>query len=250
MENRLLDETFASMNAGSKPGPYLAISVSDTGSGIPPKVRDRIFEPFFTTKDLGKGTGLGLSTSLGIVQNHGGFMNVASELGAGTTFTIYLPASMDKQAKETVAAAGAKELLTGNNELLLVVDDEEPILDAATSTLQRFGYRVLVASNGAAAVSLYALNRASIAAVLTDMAMPIMDGPALAVALRAINPNVVIIGSSGLGGVSNPARGSSAAFSYFIPKPYSAETLLAVLARALGKGPAGKEPRKTAGRGA
>jgi PAS domain S-box-containing protein len=250
LENRLLDETLASMNAGSKPGPYLAISVSDTGSGIPAKVRDRIFEPFFTTKDLGKGTGLGLSTSLGIVQNHGGFMNVASELGVGTTFTINLPASMDKEAKETAAAAGAKKLIMGNNELLLVVDDEEPILDAATSTLQRFGYRVLVASNGATAVSLYALNRTSIAAVLTDMAMPIMDGPALAIALRSINPNVVIIGSSGLGGVSSLTRSSNAGFTYFIPKPYSAETLLSVIARALGKAPAGKEPRKPAGRGA
>jgi len=250
LENKFLDETFASMNPGSKVGPYLAISVSDTGSGIPPKVRDRIFEPFFTTKDLGKGTGLGLSTSLGIVQNHGGFMNVSSEMGKGTTFTIFIPASMDKAAKATAAAASERQLAMGSNELLLVVDDEEPILDAAKSTLERFGYRVLVASNGASAVSLYALNRSSIAAVLTDMAMPIMDGPALAIALRAINPNVVIVGSSGLGGISNPAHGANAGFSYFIPKPYTAETLLSVLAKALGKGTQGKEPRKPAGRGA
>lgn len=240
LENKFLDETFASMNPGSKPGPHVAVSVADTGSGMPPSVRDRIFEPFFTTKDLGKGTGLGLSTSLGIVQNHGGFITVASELGKGTTFTVFLPATMDKAATDP-AAERAREPTRGNNELVLVVDDEEPILNAAKSTLERFGYRVLVANNGASAVSLYALNRASIAVVLTDMAMPIMDGPAMAIALKAINPNVVIVGSSGLGGNSNRSRGPSSGFSYFIPKPYTAETLLSVLAKALGKSLEGQE---------
>jgi PAS domain S-box-containing protein len=233
IENTVLDETFASMNPGSKPGPHLVISVSDTGSGIPNSIRDRIFEPFFTTKDIGKGTGLGLSTSLGIVQSHGGFINLQSEVGKGSTFKIFLPANIGTAAKDSVIAK-KRGLPRGHNELILVVDDEEPILNVAKSTLERFGYRVAIAMNGAAAVSIYALERESIAAVLTDMAMPIMDGPAMAVALRAINPKVKIIGSSGLGTSGGSSIATHAGVVEFIPKPYTAETMLRTIARVLG----------------
>jgi two-component system cell cycle sensor histidine kinase/response regulator CckA len=232
IENVVLDETYSSMNHGSKPGSYLAISVTDTGSGIPPNIRDRIFEPFFTTKDIGKGTGLGLSTSLGIVQSHGGFINLTSEVGKGSTFKIYIPANAVVAAPASAAAKRAG-LPRGHNELILVVDDEQPILNVAKSTLERFGYRVLVAMNGAAAVSTYALERDSIAVVVTDMAMPIMDGPAMAVALKAINPGVKIIGSSGMDGGGLSAAANVGVIE-FIPKPYSAETLLMAIARAIG----------------
>lgn len=233
IENTDLDETYASMNQASKPGPYLSISVNDTGMGIPPNIRDRIFEPFFTTKDIGKGTGLGLSTSLGIIQSHGGFINVLSDVGRGSTFKLYIPANTG----EAVAAPAASKragLPRGHNELILVVDDEQPILNVAKSTLERFGYRVAVATNGAAAVSIYALQRESIAVVVTDMAMPIMDGPAMAVALKAINPDVKIIGSSGMDAGSGLSAAAIAGVSEFIPKPYSAETLLRAIARAIG----------------
>jgi PAS domain S-box-containing protein len=233
MENTVLDETYSSMNHGSKPGSYLAISVTDTGMGIPSQIRDRIFEPFFTTKDIGKGTGLGLSTSLGIVQSHGGFINVASEVGKGTTFKIFLPANAVAAPAPTAAAKRAG-LPRGHNELILVVDDEQPILNVAKSTLERFGYRVVVATNGAAAVSTYALQREAIAVVVTDMAMPIMDGPAMAVALKAINPDVKIIGSSGMDGGGGITAAANVGVKEFIPKPYSAETLLKAIARAIG----------------
>jgi two-component system, cell cycle sensor histidine kinase and response regulator CckA len=237
IENAVLDETYSSMNHGSKPGSYLAISVTDTGSGIPANIRERIFEPFFTTKDIGKGTGLGLSTSLGIVQSHGGFINVTSDMGKGSTFKIYLPAN---PVTATAAAAGVKRpgLPRGHNELVLIVDDEQPILNVAKSTLERFGYRVVVATNGAAAVSTYALQREAIAVVVTDMAMPIMDGPAMAVALKAINPDVKIIGSSGMDGGGGLTAAANVGVSEFIPKPYSAETLLKAIARAIGNGAA------------
>ena len=232
IENTVLDETYSSMNPEAKPGPYVAISVADTGTGIPSSIRDRIFEPFFTTKDIGKGTGLGLSTSLGIVQNHGGFITVSSDMGKGSTFKIYLPANVVFAAAEPPVAR-QRELPRGNGELILIVDDEEPILSVAKSTLERFGYRVEVATNGAAAVSIYAQNRESVAVVVTDMAMPIMDGPALAVALKTINPAVKIIGSSGLEetGVSAAAK---VGVRDFIPKPYSAEVILRAIARVLG----------------
>jgi PAS domain S-box-containing protein len=233
IENVVLDETFSSMNQGSKPGSYLAISVTDTGSGIPANIRERIFEPFFTTKDIGKGTGLGLSTSLGIVQSHGGFMNVTSDVGKGSMFKIYIPAN-EVSAAAAPAATKRPGLPRGHNELILVVDDEQPILNVAKSTLERFGYRVLVAMNGAAAVSIYALQRDSIAVVVTDMAMPIMDGPAMAVALKAINPEVKIIGSSGMDGGGGITAAANVGVTEFIPKPYSAETLLRAIARAIG----------------
>ena len=228
------------MNHGSKPGSYLAISVADTGEGIAPNIRDRIFEPFFTTKDIGKGTGLGLSTSLGIVQSHGGFINVTSDVGRGSTFKLYLPAN----ASPRVAAPAAPKragLPRGHNELILVVDDEQPILNVAKSTLERFGYRVVVAIRTAPpAVSLYALQRDTIAAVVTDMAMPIMDGPAMAIALRAINPSIKIIGSSGLGASGGSEIAANAGVTDFIAKPYSAETLLRTIAKVLEGGGSGQ----------
>jgi two-component system cell cycle sensor histidine kinase/response regulator CckA len=242
LENTAIDETFASMNAGCKPGPHVAISVSDTGSGIPSAVRERIFEPFFTTKDIGKGTGLGLSTSLGIVQNHGGFINVTSDVGKGSTFKIYLPANTQDAVKKP-AGPMKGGLPRGHNELILVVDDEEPILSVAKSTLERFGYRVVTAMNGAAAVSIYALERDGIAAVLTDMAMPIMDGPAMAVALKAINPNVKIIGSSGLGTSGGSNVATNVGVMDFISKPYTAEIMLKTIARVLGKKEEGQDAK-------
>jgi PAS domain S-box-containing protein len=234
IDNTMLDETYSSMNPEAKPGPYVAISVADTGTGIPANIRDRIFEPFFTTKDIGKGTGLGLSTSLGIVQNHGGFITVASDMGKGSTFKIYLPANVIFTAAEPAEKRPAPQ--HGHGELVLVVDDEESILEVAKSTLECFGYRVVTAQNGAVAVSAYVRHMPSVAVVVTDMSMPVMDGPALVVALRSINPAVRIIGSSGLdeGGIAAAAK---AGIREFIPKPFSAETMLRTIARVLDRDP-------------
>ncbi len=225
MENVVLDETYAAMNPESKPGSYVMIKVEDTGTGIPPEVRDRIFEPFFTTKELGKGTGLGLSTTLGIVKSHGGFIHLYSELGKGTKFKVYFPANTTQSASDQVAIEQT-QLPRGHGELILVVDDEEAIRKIAKSTLERFGYHVLLACHGAEAVSLYAQQSKKIAAVLTDMAMPIMDGPALIIALKSMNPEVKIIGSSGLSANGGVAKAVGAGVKYFVPKPYTAETLL------------------------
>jgi PAS domain S-box-containing protein len=238
MEMVLLDEVYAGMNPDSKPGSYVAISVRDTGSGIAPDVRDRIFEPFFTTKEFGKGTGLGLSTTMAIVKSHGGFINLYSEMGKGTTFNAYLPANL---APLTLSQAPALKnpLPRGNGELVLVVDDEAGIRAIAQETLERFGFRALVASNGAEAVALYAEHQKEIALVLTDMAMPVMDGAATIVALRTINPEVVIIGSSGLASFESVSKAAGAPVRHFIAKPYTAQALLKVIAEALGQPAAG-----------
>jgi PAS domain S-box-containing protein len=221
-ENFFIDENYARMHTEAKVGSYVTIAVSDTGIGIPPKVMDRIFEPFFTTKEFGKGTGLGLSTALAIVKSHGGFINVYSEVGKGTTFRVYLPAI--KTELQNVEEEQL-ELLTGNGELILVAEDEDSVRDVTISTLEECGYNVLAANDGAQAVAVYSENMDKIKVVLMDMMMPIMDGHASIWAIRKINPEVKIIAVSGLAEkekLKNVADNTNA----FLPKPYTAERLL------------------------
>jgi PAS domain S-box-containing protein len=227
VENCLLDEHYATMHIHAKAGRYVIISVTDSGTGIPPAVLDKIFEPFFTTKDVNKGTGLGLSTVMAIVKSHGGFVNVYSEPGRGTTFKVHLPAQeASSEAQQESETAG---LPRGNGETVLVIDDEASIRAITSQTLEAFGYRVLVAMDGAEAVAVYAQHKNEIAAVLTDMMMPVMDGPAAIHALRRINPAVKIVAASGLNASASVARVSTAGIKHFLTKPYTAESLLRVI---------------------
>ncbi|MFZ5495896.1 MAG: PAS domain S-box protein [Verrucomicrobiota bacterium] len=237
LDNVTLDSVYAGMSADARPGPYVLLEVSDTGCGIPPEIRDRIFEPFFTTKDVGKGTGLGLSTTLAIVKSHGGFITVDSQPGKGSRFRVFLPAESSPVAATPESAGAHPHLPRGQNELILIVDDEELILEVARNALERFGYRTLLAKNGTEAVALYAIHRGDVAVVITDMAMPIMDGAATILALRTINPDVKIIGSSGQGTTSamKAGKAKNLGLEHFIAKPYTAETLLHTLARVLGR---------------
>lgn len=231
VEHVHLDEAYSEMNLEAKPGPYVLLRVEDTGTGMPPDVVEHIFEPFFTTKEVGKGTGLGLSTVHALVRQHNGFIHVYSEQGKGTRFKIYLPALLSRT--DAAAVRVAEELERGNGELILVVDDEAPIRAVARRTLERHGYRVMVAANGAEAVALYAQHRKDISLVLTDMTMPVMDGPATILALRSIDPEVRIVGSSGLTANGNVARAVDAGVRHFVPKPYTADVMLKVLRKAL-----------------
>jgi nitrogen fixation negative regulator NifL len=227
MENAVLDEIYAGLNLEAQPGPYVLINVTDSGMGIPKEIQERIFDPFFTTKAPGKGTGLGLSTTLAIVKSHGGFINCYSEPGKGTTFKVYFPANTTMAATEPLAVVESR-LPHGRNELVLVVDDEESIRKLTQRVLERFGYRVLLAVDGAEAVSLYTPRRKEIDVVIIDMSMPIMDGPAAIVALKAVNPEVRIISSSGASD-GGTAKVRDAGVRHFIPKPYTAETMLNTL---------------------
>jgi PAS domain S-box-containing protein len=227
-ENVKLDEAYARMHLEAKPGRYVMLTVADTGAGIPPDVVNRIFEPFFTTKETGKGTGLGLSTALTIVRSHGGFINVYSEPKKGTQFTVYLPA-IEAARAEAVEKKRA-ELPAGNGELVLVVDDEEAIRQITKGTLETFGYRVLTASDGTEAVALYAQNMGEVEAVITDMMMPFMDGPATIRALQKLNPRVKIIAASGLAAADKESEATALGVRMFLPKPYTAERLLKALA--------------------
>ncbi len=228
VENAHLDEQYVAMNIQAKAGRYVIINVTDSGEGIPAEILDKIFDPFFTTKEVGKGTGLGLSTAMAIVKSHGGFVNVYSEVGKGSSFKVYLPAleTSTKQQKDTVSLA---TLPRGNGERILIVDDESSILTITSQTLEAFGYKTLTASDGAEAIAIYAQNRNKIAVVLTDMAMPVMDGPATIRALLKVNPAAKIIAATGLKTEGSEAKALNAGVKHFLSKPYTASTLLKTL---------------------
>lgn len=233
LENILIDEMFSGMNIEASPGRYVIIRVEDTGHGMPQAIQDKIFEPFFTTKELGKGTGLGLATTFSIVRDHGGFIHLYSELGKGSRFKIYLPAAAQFEPAGDVPPISEAYLPRGGGELVLIVDDEESIREITRKALERFGYRVMLACNGAEAVSIYVQHKDSIDVILTDMSMPVMDGPAMIVAIKSLDPDALIIGSSGLASNGNVAKAVGAGVEHFVPKPYTAERLLVTLRQAL-----------------
>lgn len=232
VENCTLDAQYAAMNIQAKPGRYVMINVTDTGTGIPPGIVDKIFEPFFTTKDPSKGTGLGLSTVMAVVKSHDGIVNVYSEPGKGTTFKVYLPAA-DTSSEERKEQTEQASLPRGAGELVLVIDDEASILTITSQTLQAFGYRVVTATDGADALAVYVQHKNDIAAVLTDMMMPVLDGPATIYALLRINPAVKIIAASGLNANGGVAKASGAGIKHFLSKPYTAGTLLKTVRKIL-----------------
>jgi len=228
IDNVVVDEAYARMNLESRPGHFVMISVTDDGTGMPSGVVGRIFEPFFTTKDQGHGTGLGLSTVMGIVKGHGGFINVYSEVGNGTRFQVYFPVAEALVSRE--APEEREDLPRGSGELILVVDDEAAIREITKGTLELFGYSVLTASDGTEAVALYAQHRDRIKVVLTDLMMPYMDGAATIRALRKINPELKVIGSSGLTSNGKETELTKLGVNGFLIKPYSAERLLKSIA--------------------
>lgn len=234
VRNTVVDESYARMNPNSKTGGYVALSVEDSGEGIPPEIQARIFDPFFTTKDPGRGTGLGLATCHRIIRDHGGFINFYSEPGKGTQFKVYLPAEAVEEEMERVSTESSG-LPRGKGETVLLVDDEEIVIEIVRKSMERHGYKVLTAGNGAEAVAIYSKRLKEIDVVLTDMAMPVMDGYATIRALRVLNPEVRIIGSSGIGSNGHMARALGAGVAHFIVKPYTAESVLRVLFQVLNE---------------
>ena len=208
-------------------GAYVVFSVADTGEGIPRENLNRIFDPFFTTKEVGKGTGLGLSTVLGIVRSHGGFITVYSELGRGTVFKVYLPAETTPGA----AAAGATTSPTapGRGELVIVVDDEPAIREATRELLQDAGYRVITAPSGREALLAFLEERETVRLVLTDLMMPGMSGAELAEALRALEPEVRIIATTGLDQDEKRAELAEIGVTEILTKPCAPAELLAAV---------------------
>ncbi len=222
-ENIFIDQQYARMNIDACVGPYIAITVADTGMGMQAEILDRMFEPFFTTKEIGKGTGLGLSTVRGIIKGLGGFVNVFSKVGKGTKFKVFLPAV---EATATPISEDL-ELLKGNGELVLVVDDEARILETTKISLETYNYKVMVAKDGIEAIALYAQYQDQINIVLMDMMMPGMDGVITSRTLHKIDPLVKIIAVSGL--AANEKLAGNPAVKAFLAKPYTTKDLLQTL---------------------
>lgn len=212
-------------------GRGVQIDVEDNGCGMSPAVQDQIFDPFFTTKAVGHGTGLGLPTVQSIVTSHGGSILVSSEVGRGTVFHVVLPATATEDVQDQASTLG--DLPSGANQTVLVVDDEEAILQMARKTLERHGYRVRLARHGREAVEMFSRSPGEIHVVVTDMSMPIMDGPTAIRLLRAIDPKVRIVASSGLESVGGAAKAIGSESVLFISKPYSADVLLRAVGNAI-----------------
>ena len=212
-------------------GKYVEISVSDTGVGIDRKTRERIFEPFFTTKEMGRGTGLGLASVYGIIKSHSGYIDVHSEKEKGTTFTIYLPASEKEAVREkTVPAA----MLKGTGAILLI-DDEKMILDVGRELLEELGYTVLSALSGREALDIFQKNSDKIDLVIMDMIMPGMGGGETFDRLRAINPNIKVLLSSGYSVNGQASKILHRGCDGFIQKPFNLNRLAEKIGKIRGK---------------
>jgi CheY-like chemotaxis protein len=200
---------------------YWLLQVQDGGVGISPENLPKIFDPFFTTKDQDKGTGLGLAMVYASIRQHHGFIQVYSELGKGTTFSLYLPVLVQEKSETgPTPVRKATELYRGEG-LILVVDDEIMVQTTAQMILQACGYEVITAGNGLEALALYEARRREVRAVILDSSMPKLSGPETLEALRKLNPEVRVLMSSGLFDGSPLAEIGPGAHVMFLPKPYS-----------------------------
>jgi PAS domain S-box-containing protein len=230
--NATLTEMDTKAHPGSSIGDYVVLGVSDTGTGIPKHLQEKIFEPFFTTKETGKGTGLGLSTVYAIVKDHGGFIHLYSEEEKGTEFKIFIPALKEEKVVET--REEVKLHADGKGEVVLVVDDEEAVLEITRVILEAHGYRVLTATNGAEAVQAFTrAQKGSIHVLLTDVSMPVMDGPTAVKAIRAIDPEVRVIIASGLIADLDQVAMEKLRVDGYLMKPYTTDRMLGCLHQAI-----------------
>ena len=232
VRNTVLEDHYLQGHPGAVPGNYVMLSISDTGHGMDRETVEHIFEPFYTTKEIGKGTGLGLASVYGIVKAHNGVVNCYSEVGVGTTFRIYLPAT----EPAGVGAAGRSAVdspLIGGTETLLIVDDEDSIRDVATQILEQFGYRVLVAANGEEALKVFKNQGHHIDLIILDIGMPGMGGHKCLTEILTLEPAAKVLLASGYSLDDRLSRTIESGAGGFIPKPYQISELLDSVRQAL-----------------
>jgi PAS domain S-box-containing protein len=220
-----------------KPGNYVLMSVTDTGSGIPDNVKEHIFEPFFTTKERGKGTGLGLAMVYGIVKNHGGHITCYSQVGQGTTFKIYLPAHLPVVKEMSKRKAGEDIQILRGKETILLVDDEPVILDIGHEILTEHGYTVIKARRGEDAIDIYNTKKDQIDLILLDFNMPGIGGHKCLQELLKINPLAKVIIASGYALNGKVKETLDAGAAGFIAKPYQFKNMLKQIRTVLDQNP-------------
>ena len=231
LENVDIDSVFAEAHPWARPGRFVLLSTTDTGFGMDKKTQIRIFEPFFTTKQKHKGTGLGLAVVHGIVQQHGGFINVYSEPGKGTTFKVHFPI-VERQAAVAVNKVTAPRVSQGFGTILLV-EDEKGVRDLGFDILRKAGYNVLTAINGLEAVQVFESHKAEIRLVLMDIVMPVMNGPEAYARMAALGPGVPVLYCSGYSAESLDNGFDLKPDQPLIQKPYRPEQLLERVAELL-----------------
>lgn len=229
--NQTVTSEMAAALSGGRPGKWLVLEVEDTGTGMPPEVLARIWEPFFTTKGVEKGTGLGLPTVRGIVEAHGGFITVSTELGRGSKFSVYLPPA--ESPTGSAANTSAVRMEKGAGETILFVDDEPSIREMAQPTLSNAGYLVVTAENGAQASEIFNARPETFALVITDLDMPVADGATFAAAVRQMRPATKVLAVSG-SEVRTTDRSWKDFADDFIQKPFSPAQLVTAVQRLLG----------------
>jgi PAS domain S-box-containing protein len=212
------------------PGPYVRLTIADTGTGIPPAVLDRIFDPFFTTKEVGAGTGLGLSLVHGIVTDLGGAIDVKSTLGEGTKFEIWLPVSGEIAVPEFEPE---QALPRGNGQIIMIVDDERPLVALAEEIIAQTGYEPVGFESSTAALAAFRANPERFDAVLTDEGMPDLTGTELAQAVRKLQPAIPILLMTGYGGGKLLSRAAESGVNQILRKPLRRRDLAESLARVL-----------------
>jgi len=213
------------------PGRYVKVTISDTGVGMDEETQKRVFEPFFTTKKKERGTGLGLASVYGIIKNHGGIIKVESQVGHGTTFILYLPATDKEPLKSQSDSQG--EIITGKERILLV-DDEEKILDIGKQLLEVLGYEVLTAENGKKAIEIFSKEKNNLALIVLDMIMPGMGGRETFAALRKISPDIKVLLASGYSIDGEASEIMAQGCNGFIQKPFSIKRLSKKIREVLG----------------
>jgi CheY-like chemotaxis protein len=229
-----LDDAYlaaAGSTAGS--GVFVCLTVTDTGTGMEARTRERLFEPFFTTKPPSQGTGLGMAMVYGLVKEHRGFINVYSEPGRGTTIRVYLPLAGNAAPAAPVAAPRAR----GGSETILIVEDEEMIRSSARRILERYGYRVLLAGDGEEALQLLRLGQDQVDLIVSDVVMPRLTGRQLLDTLRKAGNRVPFVYTSGYSALDARESAELDPSVPLLPKPWSASDLAAMVRQVLDGGP-------------
>lgn len=232
IKNVNLGEESVSIDPDLMPGNYIKITVRDTGNGMEPEIVDRIFDPFFTTKEVGKGTGMGLSVVHGIVKSYKGAISVESELGKGTTLSVFFPVA----AAEAVIKSKTVEKLPTGKERILFVDDEASIVNMAKQILERLGYQVEAKMNPVEALELFRSNPEQFNLVITDMAMPQMDGDKLAKEILNIRSGTPIILCTGFSEKVSEENAKDLGINAFVMKPLDERDFAVVVRKVLDKG--------------